>query len=165
MNDFLEMIKTRHSQRSFIDQPLSREHLLQIVDCARSAATARNVQPWEFIVITDRQIRQRIADTAPNGAFIAQAAACLAVFCQDTRYYLEDGCAATENALLAATALGIASCWVAGDKKPYAEDIRNLLSVPSGYKLVSLIALGFAAEKTDHPPKRSLDDVVHWEKF
>lgn len=165
MNDFLEIIKTRRSQRSFIDRPISREHLLQIVDCARSAATARNVQPWEFIVVTDRQLRQRIADVAPNGAFIAQAAACLAVFCQDTRYYLEDGCAATENAILAATALGIASCWVAGDKKPYDENIRNLLAVPNGYKLVSMIALGCAGEKPDCPPKRSLNEVVHWEKF
>ncbi|MEW5801938.1 MAG: nitroreductase family protein [bacterium] len=162
----LEILQSRKSQRSFLDnKPIPREHLEQIVDCARLAATARNVQPWEFVVVTDRGVRQKIAEIATTGKFIAQASACIVVFCQDTKYYLEDGCAATENILIAATALGIASCWVAGDKKPYDEDIRHLLGVPQGYKLVSFIALGYDGQEVQRHPKRPLTEVLHWEKF
>ena len=166
MSDLLEVLKSRRSQRNFLDnKPIPREQLEQIIDCARLAATARNVQPWEFVVVTDQRVRQQIAGIATTGKFIGQASACVIVFCQDTKYYLEDGCAATENILLAAAALGISSCWVAGDKKPYDEDIRNLLSVPQGYKLVSLIALGYDREEAERAPKRPLIEVLHWEKF
>jgi nitroreductase len=166
MSDLLEALKSRRSQRNFVDnKPIPRKHLEQIIDCARLAATARNVQPWEFVVVTDQGIRQQIAEIATTGKFIAQASACVIVFCQDTKYYLEDGCAATENILLAAASLGISSCWVAGDKKPYDEEIRSLLSVPQGYKLISFIALGYAGEEVERVPKRPLTEVLHWEKF
>ncbi len=166
MNNLLEVLKSRKSQRNFLDnKPIPREQLEQIIDCARFAATARNVQPWEFVVVTEPGVRQQIAEIATTGKFIAQASACVIVFCQDTKYYLEDGCAATENILIAAAGLGISSCWVAGDKKPYDEDIRNLLSVPQNYKLVSLIALGYDKEEADRAPKRPLTEVLHWEKF
>ncbi len=110
-------------------------------------------------------MRRQIATLADYGKFIATCPACVAVFCRDTKYYLEDGCAATENILLAATALGIQSCWVAGDKKPYGEAIRQLLGVPAGHKLISLLALGYAASPSGPTPKRDLNKVLHWEKF
>lgn len=165
MNEFLQVIKNRRSQRTFLDKPIEREYIEQIIECAGFAATARNVQPWEFIVITNKENKERMAEMAPNGSFMAQASVCIAVFCQDTKYYLEDGCAATENILLAATALGIGSCWVAGDKKSYTEDIKSMLFVPRDYRLVSLIALGYAKPKPSAPEKRSLSEVMHWEKF
>jgi len=165
MDKVLELLKSRRSQRVFLNKPIENALTEKIIDCARFASTARNVQPWEFIVITEHKINERIADLAPNGKFIAHAAVCIAVFCQNTKYYLEDGCAATENILLAASALGIGSCWVAGDKKPYVEDIRCMLSVPQEYKLVSLIALGYCQENPPSPSKRPLSEVIHWEKF
>ena len=166
MTNLLEVLKSRKSQRNFLDnKSIPREQLEQIIDCARLAATARNVQPWEFVVVTDPKVRRQLAEIVTTGKFIAQASACVVVFCQDTKYYLEDGCAATENILLAATALGISSCWVAGDKKPFDEDIRNLLSVPQSYKLVSFIALGYGKEDAERAPKRPLTEVLHWEKF
>ncbi len=165
--DAIEIIKTRRSVREYKDKPITKDILEKIVEVARFAPTARNVQPWEFIVITKPETLKKIADLAENGRFVAEARACIAVFCTDTKYYLEDGCAATENLLLAATAKGIASCWVAGDKKPYCTQITNLLKVPTTLKLVSLIALGYpTSEKVFRTiDKRSLSDVMHWEKF
>jgi nitroreductase len=86
------------------------------------------------------------------------------VLCKDTKYYLEDGSAATQNILLAARAHGLGSCWVAGDKKPYASDICRLVGAPPIYKLVSLIPIGNPAEIPEQP-KRPLADVLHWEKY
>ena len=165
--DALEAIKLRRSIREYNNKPIAKEALDTIVDAARFAPTARGVEPWEFIVITKNETLRKIAELAENGRFVAGAKACIAVFCSDTKYYLEDGCAATQNILLAATALGIGSCWVAGDKKPYCSQIGGLLSVPGSFKLVSLIALGYPESDKSFvvKGKRDLNEVTHWEKF
>ncbi|MCS7242595.1 MAG: nitroreductase family protein [Candidatus Caldatribacterium sp.] len=164
--DVLEALRTRRSVRRFAAQPVEREKIEAIIDCARLAPSANNLQPWEFVVVTDAKMREEIARLTDYGKFIREAPVLVAVFCKDTKYYLEDGCAATENILLAAWALGLGSCWVAGDKKPYAEDVRRLLRVPEGYRLVSLVALGYPAHVPQgHIFKRELREVLHWEKF
>lgn len=165
--DTLEAIKVRRSVREYKVKPITKEVLEKIVDAARFAPTARGVEPWEFVVITESNTLKKIGEIAENGRFVSNARACIAVFCSDTKYYLEDGCAATENMLLAATALGIASCWVAGDKKPYCSQISNLLNTPQTLKLISLVSLGYPeSEKVFKVAgKRSLKDVLHWEKF
>jgi len=165
--DAMEAIRSRRSTRIYKNKPIPKEALEQLVEAASVAPTARNVQPWEFIVITQPETLRKIADLAENGRFLVSAGACIAVFCSDTKYYLEDGCAATENILLAATALGIGSCWVAGDKKPYCSQINTLLNVPQTVKLVSLVALGYPQSEGSFKmaDKRKLDEVIHWDKF
>lgn len=165
--DAIDALKKRRSIREFKDKSIPKDILEKLVDTARLAPTARNVQPWEFVVITDRAILKKIGEIAETGKFIASAGACIAVFCSDTKYYLEDGCAATENILVAAAALGIGSCWVAGDKKPYCGAISSLLNAPASFKLVSLIALGYPQSKDSFKvaEKRSMKELTHWEKF
>ena len=166
MNNF-ELLKFRRSIRSFSDKKISRTDLEKLIDAARFAPTARNVQPWEFVVVTDKQKLSEFAQLAENGRFMVQAAACIAVFCADTKYYLEDGCSATSSILLSATALGIGSCWIAGDKKPYCEQVNTLLNAPLNMKLISLIALGYPQDKDCFKlvDKRPLKELLHWEKF
>lgn len=163
--DALEALYSRRSVREFKAERVEKSLLEKIVEAGRMAATARNVQPWEFVVVTAEETRRRIAALTDYGKFIASSPACIATFCQDTKYYLEDGCAATQNMLVAARALGLGSCWVAGDKKAYAEDIRQLLQVPAGYRLVSLIAVGYPACSTSVVAKRPLAEVLHWERY
>lgn len=162
--DAMEVLRTRRSVRSYKPDPVSRETIEAIVDCGRLAATACNAQPWEFVVVTDAAMREQIAQNTDYGRFIAAAPVCVAIFCKESEYFLEDGSAATQNILLAAQAQGLGSCWVAGDKKPYAEIVRELLGAPQGYKLISLITLGYPRE-IPNPAKRSLRQVLHWEKF
>jgi nitroreductase len=161
----LEALKTRRSVRAYRSEAVPAAIVENIVDCARLAATARNIQPWEFVVVTKAETRKTIAGIVDTGRFIADAPVCVAVFCRDTKYYIEDGSAAIENILLAAWAHGLGSCWVAGDKKPYAPQIANLLGAPAGFKLVGLVAIGYAAKSPSTPSKRSLAEVLHHEKF
>jgi nitroreductase len=107
---------------------------------------------------------RRIANITDYGKFIADALVCVLVLCRDTKYYLEDGSAATENILLAALAHGLGSCRVAGDKKPCAAEVCRLVGAPQGCKLVSLIPIGYPAE-SPQKSKRPLSDVLHWEKY
>jgi len=163
----LDILKSRRSVRVFQNKEIPKEALEEIIDAARFSPTARNVQPWEFVVVTNAQTLKKISELGENARLIAGAKACVGVFCSDTKYYLEDGCAATVNILNAAAALGIGSCWVAGDKKPYCDDAVKLLKAPSSVKLVSLIALGYPEDKNSFKlaDKRGLKEVLHWEKF
>ena len=160
-----ECISKRASVREYQAKSLSKELLERLVDAARRAPTARAVEPWEFVVTTERNILQRLGQIANTGVFLKDAAACIAVFCQDTKYYLEDGCAATENILLAACDAGLGACWVAGDKKPYVSEVSQLLNAAPNLKLVSLISLGWPKQETPQIKKRKLEEVIHWQKF
>jgi nitroreductase len=162
--DAIEVLKTRRSVRAYTGAPVPREIIEDVIDCGRLAATAVNIQPWEFVVVTSRELLRSIAQTTDYGKFISDAPVCVVVLCKDTKYYLEDGSAATENILLAACAHGLGSCWVAGDKKAYASQICHLVGAPRGYKLVSLIPMGYPAE-TPEKSKRSLSAVLHWDKY
>jgi len=162
--DAIECLKNRRSIRSYKAEPVPKGVVEDIIDCARFAPTGRGEQPWEFVAVTDEATRKRIAELADHGKFIASAPACVAVFCKDTTYYLEDGSAATQNIMLAAHAHGLGSCWVAGDKKQYCSAIAELLKVPAGYKLISLISIGYTDEKPQRS-KRMLSEVLHWQRF
>ena len=163
----MKFLKIRRSIRVFDSKGISKKQLEKIVDAARFAPTARNLQPWEFVAITDADKLSQLAQLAQNGKFMAQAAACIAVYSADTKYFLEDGSAATCNILLASTALGIGSCWVAGDKKPYCQQVNALLNAPAGMKLISMVALGYPQGENVFKiaPKRELKAMLHWERF
>jgi len=163
--DALEAIKNRYSVREFKDKPVSKDLIEIIVDCGRLAPTARKEEPWEFIVVTEKNKLRELADITDHGKFIVSSAFAIAVFCRETKYYLEDGCAATENMLVAAASLAVGSCWVAGDKKEYCGKVAESLSVPEGLKLVSLIAFGYPKEGQAAIEKRPLKAVLHWQKF
>ncbi|MFC1522399.1 nitroreductase family protein [Elusimicrobiota bacterium] len=163
--DTLEAIKKRTSVRMYTNKPIDKKILDQIVEAGNLAPTAYGDQPWEFVVVINKKILANLGDIANSGKFIKDSAATIIVFCKNSKYFLEDGCAATQNMIIAATALGIGTCWVAGDKKPYMDTVRELLGVPADYKLVSLIPMGHPQKQTTTSKKRKASDVVHWEKF
>jgi nitroreductase len=120
---------------------------------------------WEFIIVTEPDVLLRLGAICDHGSFIKNAAACIVVVCRETKYYLEDGSAATMNILLSAADLNLGACWVAGDKKEYQNEILRLLNVPNEFKLASLISLGWPKIEPHQNKKRGLKEVAHWEKF
>lgn len=163
--DLITAINLRTSVRRFNEKPVDHELLTQLVDAGRRAPSARNEQPIEFVVITDLAQRQRVAALTEYGKFIAQAPACVMVISRDVTYYLEDGCAAVENILLTATALGLASCWVAGDKKSYGPDLLAVVQAPSDFKLVAMVAIGYADADLQPKEKKPIANVLHWQRY
>lgn len=161
----LNAIIQRASVREYQDKLVEKALIEKIVDAGRRAPTARAVEPWEFVVVQNKETLRKLGELANSGSFIKNAALCIIVFCRDTKYYLEDGSAATENILLAAADAGLGACWVAGDKKPYDEEVTKLLEAGDDLKLVSLISIGWPKEKPKQVKNRSLEEVIHWEKF
>jgi nitroreductase len=124
-----------------------------------------NLQPWLFGVVKDKETLRTIAALTDHGKFIADAAICFAVFGEKSAtYYLEDCCAATENLIIALQAYGCGSCWVAGNKKDYAEKVRTLLDVPANYTLVSLVPAGIPAD-INIVEKKILQDISFYNKY
>ncbi len=168
--DGIEMLKTRRSIRTFAEKKVEDKIIKEIINCARLAPTANNVQPWIFVVVRNKELKNKIAQiTGRNGSFISQADVCITIFCDDVKYYLEDGCAATENILLSARYYGLGSCWVAGDKKDYAQEVKKVLNVPENYKLISIIPLGYVEEKVleqvQNITKKPIEEIMFIDKF
>ena len=163
--EFFDVLKNRKSVREYSEKTVEKVLLEKIVDAGRLAATARNEQPWKFIVTSDKEILEKICSMCPNGPFIKDAPHLIAVFSKDTKYYLEDCSAATQNILLTIEALGLGGCWVAGDKKDYIEDIRKIFNVSDGYKLVSMISVGYPKKPQNPKAKKTIEEVLCWEKW
>jgi len=160
--DGLAMLYTRRSVRSFSKDVIDNDVISKIVKAGKLAATARNEQPVEIVIIKDKELKQTLAHATDYGKFIAEAPLCLIVFSKQTKYYLEDGSAAAQNILLAARYFGIGSCWVAGDKKVYATKIGELCNMPPDHKLICLIPLGYPEDKTvfKEKPIKNTDNKI-----
>ncbi len=164
--DLLDYLKNRRSVRLYTDDEIGDDVVEDVLDCARLAPTARNAQPWLIGAVRDRSLLGKLGSLADYGGFIAAAGVCFAVFTlRDEKYYLEDGCAATMNVILACGAHGLGTCWVAGDKKAYAEDVRKLLNVLEEYTLVSLVSAGYPSGEAAHKPKKSVEDVSFADRY
>jgi len=159
--DAIEAIRTRRSIRRYTGEPIPREDLETIIDAARLAATGYNNQPWEFVVVTDPQMLQKVAIRP----WMDKAAAVVAVVIdQQAQFWQEDGSAAIQNMLIAVTALGYGACWVQGRTRDHEDELKQLLNIPEKLHLMSLVAVGVPDESPEKD-KKSLDDVLHWEIY
>ncbi|GAB4485356.1 MAG: nitroreductase family protein [Anaerolineales bacterium] len=160
--DALEAIRKRRSTRTFTGEPIPRADLETIVDAGRLAATGHNQQPWDFIVVTEKETIMQFLPAAP---WIIQAGAVIAlVLDPKTRWWVEDGATAIQNMLVASTALGYGACWIQGDVTPREEHFKDLLNISDEKRLMALIPVGVPAENPQRE-KKPLTQVIHWEKF
>jgi len=160
--DVFEVIKTRRSVREYTGQSIPREALEKIVDAGRMAPSGFNNQPWDFIVVTNRETIEQLKIASQ---WMDKAAAIIAVVLDPTsKYWLEDGSAAIENILLASTALGYGSCWLEGYTLPREEEFKKLLNVPVDRRLLTLIPIGVPVSWPTQE-KKPLAEVLHWEQY
>jgi nitroreductase len=160
--DTLEAIRNRRSVRQYKSGVIPKEDLETIVDAGRLAPTGYNRQPWDFIVVTEKST---ISGFNIIYSWLETVSAVIVVVMDKTsRWWVEDGAAAIENMLLAATALGYGSCWVEGDAMPHEETIKSLLGIPSDRHVMAVIPVGVPGERPK-PAKKPLSKVLHWEKF
>lgn len=158
--DALEAIKKRRSVREYTGDAIPREDLEKIVDAGRLAATGYNSQPWDFIVVTERETIERLKVASQ---WMDKAGAIIAVVMDpSSRWWVEDGAAAVENMLIASTALGYGSCWLEGYTLPREEEFKNLLKVPENKRLLTLVPIGVPVTWPTIE-KKSLEEVIHWE--
>ena len=172
--DVFEAIKTRRSIRAFTEEEVSDEEIEKILDAARWAPSAGNIQPWIFVIVRDPKRKRRLSEAALNQLFIEEAPVVIVVCADQERsgrvygrrgsdlYCIQDTAAAIQNLLLAARALGLGACWVGA----FNEDaVRHVLNIPAGVRPVAIIPMGRPAVKPRAVFKRSLNEIVRYESF
>jgi nitroreductase len=172
--DVFEAIMRRRSVRAYTREEVSEEEVEKLIEVARCAPSAGNIQPWEFVIVTKAETKRRLAEAALHQTFIEEAPVVIVVCANVERssrgygsrganlYCLQDTAAATENMFLAATALGLATCWVGAF---HEDEAAKVINTPRGVRPVAIIPVGHATEKPTAPPKRSLREIVHYETF
>jgi nitroreductase len=146
--DVLEAIRDRRSIRRYHREDVPDEKLKQVLEAGRWAPSAHNSQSRKFIVVRDEKVRRELAQIATYGSFLAEAPVAIAVVIDpsSSNHPVEDGAAATQNMLLAAHAIGLGSCWIGAYGSGYEDRARQILGIPGGKRLLSLISLGYAAD-------------------
>lgn len=170
--ELFEAFERRHSIRAYSSKEIPDEVLRRILEAANSAPSAGNLQAYEIVVVKDAKRKQQLAQAAYGQTFIAQAPVVL-VFVQNpqrssirygqrgvTLYSLQDATIACTFAHLAATALGLGSCWVGA----FDDDaVARVINAPKGMRPVAILPIGYPAEQPWATPRRRLDDIVHFE--
>ncbi len=168
----IENIMTRTSIRQYKDQPVEQEKIDIMLKAAMAAPTAVNLQPWHFIVITDKQLIGQLAGQQPTNAPL------LIALCGDTDkttmpdgksklpdFWVQDVSAATENLLLAAHALGLGAVWTGC--YPIMErvaDVANVLNCPTNIVPLAVVRIGYPDESPE-PKDKFKQENISYNKF
>jgi len=169
--DLLKAIKTRRSIRRFKPTRIPNHLINLVIDAARRAPSAHNIQPWEFIIVKDKRVKEQLAKTHTWSSFIKDAPVCIVVLGNEEMspsFFVIDASCATENLLLAAHGLGLGACWVAvydlcnSNSEKY---VRDVLNVPPHLRVIAMVPIGYPDEKAELRNLRELNKMVHFDKY
>ena len=172
--DVLKAIDTRHSYRGkYLDTPVPKEHLIQIIRAGLSAPSGCNKQTTSLIAVDDPKVLNKLHEVIdPPAGETAPAMICVLTqrinAYQDRCFAVQDYSAAIENMLLAAVGLGYQSCWYEGhitDEDRIGDKMAEILGVPDGYELVCFLPIGIAAEDVILPKKKEMSERAWFNGF
>ena len=168
---FDELIRNRRSVRHFLDQAVEPEKIDALVEAALRAPSSRGLNPWEFILVDDRDQLAALAAAKPHGASFLAAAPLGIVVCADPQrsdVWVEDCSITVIFVQLMAASLGLGSCWIQIRKRqqasgrPARDHIAERLNIPEHLEVEAMIAIGYAAgEKKPHPASDLQFEKVH----
>ncbi|MCS7258694.1 MAG: nitroreductase family protein [candidate division WOR-3 bacterium] len=170
--EFYEVVKKRRSIRAYKPDPIPEEILLRILETARLAPSAKNIQPWKFIVVKDRVVKEKLVTACRNQTFIGEAPVVIcAVALKNIAFgrmggywnsYPVDVAIALEHIVLAATNEGLGTCWIGA----YDENaVKELLKIPEDVQVIALTPLGYPKEIPNARPRKSLSEIVSFDYF
>jgi nitroreductase len=169
-----EVIKGRRSIRTFKNQDVPEETVEKLINAARWAPSAGNIQPWEFVIVRKPAVKKKLAQAALNEAFVEDAPVVIVVCADEKRslmgygfrgktlYCIQDTAAATQNILLTAHSLGLGTCWIGAFNEDEAKEAVN---APEGIRPVAIIPVGYANEAPLQGSRRHLSQIIHHESF
>jgi len=167
--DVAEAIRRRYSCRSYQDQALEPKQLDAILEAARQAPSAKNLQDWRLVVVTDRDLKKKLAAAANNQTFL-ETAGVIVVACTASDHVMRCGQAvgpidvaiALEHMCLTATELGLATCWIGSF---YPDKVRPIVGIPDGVTIIELLAVGYPADTPKEHRREPLERITCFEKW
>lgn len=167
----MEAIKRRYSVRNYQDRAVETEKLESILEAARLAPSASNRQEWRFIVVRDKDIRQRLMQAAKNQPFVGEAPVVIACCAKTDNHimtcsqmcYPINMAIAIEHMVLEATEEGLGTCWIGAF---YEDKVKEILGIPQDIRVVELLALGYPVKLRPSPKDRlRLKEIVMYERW
>lgn len=166
----LNSIKKRFSVRKFKDQKIEQEKMDEVLEAARMAPSARNIQPWKFVVITDAEKREKLTEVCKGQTFVSQAPATIAVCVNNLDYEMTcgfrgaviDAAIAGEHIALQAAELGLGSCWIGAF---HQDKLRQLIDLPAEYEAVALLPIGYPDTNKGNRNLKDKQEVVSYNSF
>ncbi|MFX0108550.1 MAG: nitroreductase family protein [Candidatus Hodarchaeota archaeon] len=174
---FFDVIKKRRSIRKYKEFDIPDDDFAKIIDAARLAPSAENSQPWRFLVVKDQEMKEILAEAAGGQRFISEANAVIVVLglrsasccpSNPARWYVQDPMIAAEHLVLAATALGYGTCWVAMlETRPTRaiEIVKEMLEIPDDALLISLVTIGVPDETPLPRPRKDIQEIAFKERY
>lgn len=171
--DCIETINRRRSIRKFKNMDIGKENIDILLNAAQAAPSAGNMQGRDFIIVTDRTIKRELVVAAHNQHFIASAPIIIVAVANIRRsssrygsrgelYAVQDATASVMNIILAATNIGLGTCWIGA----FDEDIvRDILNIPIGERPVAMVPIGYPDEDPVMPQRMDMDQIIHREKW
>jgi nitroreductase len=163
--DTFECIRTRRTTRTFLPTDVPEQTMRKILEAGRLAPSARNLQPWHFVVIQDRDMLKQLSALCTTGRFVEFASCAVAVVTDPANTWHEiDGARAVQNMELAGWNEGVGTCWIGGMDR---ERINDLLMIPKHLHLLTILPFGYAVEPKAprRKPKKRPEEVYHWGRF
>ncbi|MDD5094543.1 MAG: nitroreductase family protein [Dehalococcoidia bacterium] len=168
---FHSLIETRRSIRKFLKKPVEPEKIEKLVETALRAPSSHDRNPWEFIVVTDPQLMEKLSHAKEHGSdFLKGAPLGIVVLADPAKcdVWIEDASIASTFILLAAHDMGLGGCWIQirervhNQEKSAEEYVRDVLHIPPNLKVESMIAIGYPDEKKRPHPRETLQfEKVH----
>ena len=165
----LDAIRTRRSIRHYDERPIEPAKIEQLQEAMLRAPSSRNLKPWRFVFVTDPELLRWLSRAKPSFAEWIGEAALGVVVCGDSSVsdcWIEDCSIAATFLQLAATELGLGSCWIQvrarqdEDGEPAEDRVRQVLGLPNGLSVLCMISVGYPAEEKA-PRDRA---ALAWEK-
>lgn len=163
--DIFELIKSRRSIRKYKKEPVSDELIKKCIESACYAPSAKNSQPWSFIVIKDSEKIKKLSKTQPYSKFLENAPCVIVALAEENKsnHWLEDCACAIMLILLEAHSLGLGACWNAvykPDDISRENYVRKVLNIPDKYRVIANIGIGYPDEKPTPKKVKSLNEAI-----
>ncbi len=170
--EYYDVILARKSVRKYDPEPIPEKTLKKILEAGRIAPSAKNIQPWRFIVVKDPEMKKKVAEACNNQLFMA-AADVIVCGCglEKIAYgrmgghlnsYPIDLAIALDHMILAATSEGLGTCWIGAFNE---EAVKQALGIPQDVRVVALTPIGYPAERAKERPRKDLKEIVSYDKY
>ena len=165
--DVYQCIKSRRTVRDYKPDPIPQELVRKILQAGRWAPSSSNTQKWHFIAIQNRDTLAALGKIATHGPFIGQAPLTIAVVMDEAPRPQLDAGRALQQMELMAWSEGVGMCFVGVREADQQHAVKELLGIPEGMELITLLPFGYRAEVSKGPgtPRKAIEEIVHWERF
>jgi nitroreductase len=173
-NNLMEIINHRRSIRSYSSEEVDSEKIEYLLDAFRKAPSAKNLQPWKLVIVKEKHKKMDLSIACNNQAFIADAPLIVAVCANEEESYPSMGgymtsfaidiAIALEHLMLAATEMGLCTCWIGAFKENL---VKGILGVPENIRVVALTPIGYPGPNAETPKRgrKSISEIVCYEKY